>query len=154
MTILAPSSLFKQKCVSLMSRQRHEIMFLRPRFDFVFFERRKGSVLARAERFSTKREKRWERWIKKNHLRMVKKKRRQEGGAPSKERGTLPTPRVSKCWSPVALYRAHSTDKCPQERSYTQSPLFFLLSLSFYLLYSVSLYIIVFLTVSLSIRRA
>ena len=81
---------------------------------------------------------------------MVKKKRRQEGGAPSKERGTLPTPRVSKCWSPVALYRAHSTDKCPQERSYTQSPLFFLLSLSFYLLYSVSLFILSFSSLFLS----
>lgn len=50
-----------------------------------------------------------------------------------KERETLPTPRVSPSVGRRWRSRAHSTDKCLQERSYIYSPLLYLSFFSLFL---------------------
>lgn len=88
-----------------------------------------------------KNERDGKRWINKNKPPEDEKKKkkgrrrvdRRSSRKKKKERETLPTPRVSPSVGRRWRSRAHSTDKCLQERSYIYSPLLYLSFFSLFL---------------------
>lgn len=115
--------------------------------DHLFIERASWRSRLSGEKFwsppppEKKNERDGKRWINKNKPPEDEKKKkkgrrrvdRRSSRKKKKERETLPTPRVSPSVGRRWRSRAHSTDKCLQERSYTYSPLLYLSFFSLFL---------------------